>query len=280
MIYSDVPQVTLVKLLQLDGEAQALVRQQEACEAKVDDLRRRYNGAGSRSEHNSPQLREQIETLMGEHAALAPRARTEMSVLSNCKVWLDRLPADTKLQPVDVTTDGYTLAGVRENIHYARQEIATIKAAAIPAHDIQRRVTAYVEHLAAKAKPVVQGLGADQRLAVLWPIQHDMSRVNLQGYDEANAHALMMIAACAPEQLTARIMEEIAIAASTPLPVAERAPRIAELQRKVEGLAYIEEALVAVAIANGEPVCRRGEAPPAAVLLVKVVAAEEAIRAA
>ena len=55
-----------------------------------------------------------------------------------------------------------------------------------------------------------------------------------------------------------------------PLPMAQRAPRIAALERELDELHRVEEALVAVAIAAGQPVHRLPSAPPAAVLGVRV----------
>jgi hypothetical protein len=66
--------------------------------------------------------------------------------------------------------------------------------------------------------------------------------------------------------------------ANAPLPVAQRAPRIAALERGLDELYRIEEALVAAAIAAGQPVHRSPSAPPAAVLGVRV--AEKVSRAA
>jgi hypothetical protein len=53
--------------------------------------------------------------------------------------------------------------------------------------------------------------------------------------------------------------------------VAQRPPRIAALERELDPLYRVEEALVAAAIAAGEPVHRSPSAPPAAVLGVRIV---------
>jgi hypothetical protein len=60
--------------------------------------------------------------------------------------------------------------------------------------------------------------------------------------------------------------------------LAQRAPRIATLERELEELHRMEEVLVAAAIAGGQPVYRSPSAPPAAVLGVRV--ADRASRAA
>jgi hypothetical protein len=60
--------------------------------------------------------------------------------------------------------------------------------------------------------------------------------------------------------------------ANDPLPVAHRAPRVAALERELDDLHRVEEALVAAAIAAGQPVHRSPSAPPAAVLGVRIEA--------
>jgi hypothetical protein len=66
------------------------------------------------------------------------------------------------------------------------------------------------------------------------------------------------------------VMGEVERMANDPMPVAQRPPRIAALERELDELHRIEEALVAVAIATGQLVYRSPSAPPAAVLGVRV----------
>jgi hypothetical protein len=70
--------------------------------------------------------------------------------------------------------------------------------------------------------------------------------------------------------MLALVMGEVARAANDPLPLAQRAPRIAALQRELDQLHRVEEALAAAAIAAGQPVHRSASAPPAAMLGVRV----------
>jgi hypothetical protein len=58
--------------------------------------------------------------------------------------------------------------------------------------------------------------------------------------------------------------------ANDPLPVAQRPPRIAELERELDELHRVEEALVVAAIAAGQPVHRSPSAPAVAILGVRV----------
>jgi hypothetical protein len=66
--------------------------------------------------------------------------------------------------------------------------------------------------------------------------------------------------------------------ANDPLPVAQRAPRIAALERELDELHRVEEVLVVAALAAGSSVHRSPSAPPAAVLGVRV--ADKVLRAA
>jgi hypothetical protein len=76
------------------------------------------------------------------------------------------------------------------------------------------------------------------------------------------------------------LMREVERMTSGSVPIKERAARIAALTDEIEQLAYIEEALVAAAIASGKDVQRSPDAPPQAVLGVKVVEATKSSRAA
>jgi hypothetical protein len=67
-------------------------------------------------------------------------------------------------------------------------------------------------------------------------------------------------------------MTEVERMANDPLPVAQRPPRIAALERELEELHRVEETLVAAAIAAGQSVHRSPSAPPAAVLGVRIEA--------
>ena len=78
--------------------------------------------------------------------------------------------------------------------------------------------------------------------------------------------------------MLALVMGEVERMANDPLPVDQRPPRIAALKRELDELHRVEEALVAAALATGEPVHRSPSAPPAAVLGVRV--ADKVSRAA
>jgi hypothetical protein len=70
--------------------------------------------------------------------------------------------------------------------------------------------------------------------------------------------------------MLALVMDEVEWMANDPLSIAHRAPRVAALERQLDELHRVEEALVVTAIAAGQPVQRSPLAPPAAVLGVRV----------
>jgi hypothetical protein len=65
----------------------------------------------------------------------------------------------------------------------------------------------------------------------------------------------------------------------SPVPIKERAARIAALEDEVEQLSYAEEMLVSAALADGADVQRSPSAPPAAVLQVRIVEAAKRVAA-
>jgi hypothetical protein len=89
---------------------------------------------------------------------------------------------------------------------------------------------------------------------------------------------LALLAALFPDRMLALVKGEVERMANDPLPVAQRAPRIAVLESELDELHRVEEALVAAAIAAGSSVHRSPSASPPAVLGVRV--ADRASRAA
>ena len=126
----------------------------------------------------------------------------------------------------------------------------------------------YVRGLA----PKVRGVGVGERLSIIWPGAQSSAG---SGYiSEHTCDPLALLAALFPDRMLGLVMGEVERMANDPLPVAQRAPRIAALEREQDELHRVEEALVAVAIAAGHSVQRS----PAAVLGVRV--ADRASRAA
>ena len=169
------------------------------------------------------------------------------------------MPTGTKLEPVAVTTDGT-----------ANAELEALRRAPAPSEDIEARVRAYVRGLA----PKVRGVGVGERLSIVWPGAQSSS-----GYiSEHTCDPFALLAALFSDRMLALVMGEIERMANDPLPVAQRAPRVAALERELDELHRVEEALVAAALAASSSVHRSPSAPPAAVLGVRV--ADKVSRAA
>jgi hypothetical protein len=264
------PQFLLVKLLALDEAVAALNARAGAIERDIENRRARLYGNVRRAEDNPRSLEAELQKLLADQKVVQQRLQAEQSVLSACKAWLDRLPAGTKLEPVTVSADGHDLPGVRDRIKTATAEIDALRRAPAPSEDIEARVCDYVRGLA----PKVRGVGVGERLSIVWP----GAQTGTQYISEHTCDPLSLLAALLPDRMLRLVMGEVERMANDPLPVAQRAPRIAALERELDKLHRIEEPLVAAAIATGQPVQRSPLAPPAAVLGVRV--ADRASRAA
>jgi hypothetical protein len=64
------------------------------------------------------------------------------------------------------------------------------------------------------------------------------------------------LAALFPDRMLSLVMTEVERMANDPVPVAQRPSRIAALERELDELHRVEEALVVAAIAAGQPVHR------------------------
>jgi hypothetical protein len=272
MNYDALPQHVLAKLLALDEAVAALKAGADAVERGIEDRRARLWGNARRADDDPRVLQAELEKFLADQKGGQQRVQAEQSVLSACKAWLDRLPAGTKLEPVPVSADGHDLAGIRKRITAAIAELDALRRAPAPSGDIEARVRNYIGGLA----PKVRGVGVGERLSIIFPGAQSSSG---SGYiSEHTCDPLALLAALFPDRLLSLVMGEVERMANDPLPVTHRPPRIAALERELDELHRVEEALVAAAIAAGEAVHRSQSAPAAAVLGVRV--AEKVSRAA
>jgi hypothetical protein len=112
------------------------------------------------------------------------------------------------------------------------------------------------------AMPVI---AKGERLKVVW----SGAGWDGSGPREDRADVLPLIALLHRDKMVEALMAEIARMISGSVPLAGRKKRIGELEAEIVELAYVEEALGAAAIANGEDVQRSPSAPPQAVLQVQ-----------
>jgi hypothetical protein len=270
--YDALPQFVLAKLLALDEAVEALSVRAGAIERDIENRRARLWGNVRRAEDNPRSLEAELQKLLADQKLVQQRLQAEQAVLSACKAWLDRLPAGTQLKPVPVIADGHDLAGVRKRITAANAELDALRRAPAPSDDIEARVRDYVRGLA----PRVRGIGPGERLSIIFPGAQSSS-----GYGYISEHTcdpLALLAALFPDRILSLVMGEVERMANDPLPLSQRAPHVAALERQLDELHRVEEALVAAAIAAGQPVHRSPSSPPAAVLGVRV--ADRASRAA
>ena len=215
-------------------------------------------------------VRQGFDQLLKDAQGKRKRADAEHRVLSNCKLWLECQPHDTVLEPVTVAIDGYHLASVRSRLKQCAGEISALNNAPVPASDIRDRLATYVQALGRQATPTVRGVGEGASFDVRWPLSRVANRMNLQDFDRDGANPLFMAAFLFPERMIDHLHALVEQAASDPLPVKDRAARVAVLNAEIVRLRRIEEALMAQAIEHGETVTRSVDAPAWAILGVKV----------
>ncbi len=258
MNYSQLPQPVLAKLITLDSQAEALAQRAEALPRLLDSARNQWRS--SNDPGIAQQARADTEAMTKEQQFLTARVAAEQSVLSNCKLWLDQLPADTRLEPV-TSLPPVILTSVRGRLEQARRELTELRKLATPAADIEARLRAHVADL---GRVTVTGIGAGDALSVTWP-----------GPQHGGRDPLHLFAALFPDQVVDLLRRAVATTVNAhPLPLAQRPARIAALERELLELEHGEEALIEAAIARGEAVHRSRTASPAAVLGVRVVAAQ------
>jgi hypothetical protein len=259
---SNLPAPVLAKLLALEEAVEDLTQRVVKTHDGIEHARRRLTG-GFRTPAEGDDLNASLKQLIADKPAVEMRLHAAKSVLSNCKAWLEALPPNTALEPVDVEPDGHNLADVRAKIKALEAELAALRAA--PSADVEQRIRDYVLSM---AKPTITGVGKGEKLKVIWP----GAGWGPSGPYEHKAEVLPMLALLFPEQMTAALMAEIDTHSSDVCPDV--------LIKQIDQLAYVEEQLVAAAIADGADVERSPNALPQAVLQVMVAEATKSSRRA
>jgi len=72
----------------------------DAIQRSIEDRRARRYGNVHRADDNPRSLEAELERLLADQKVVQKQLQAEQSVLSACKLWLDRLPAGTQLEPV------------------------------------------------------------------------------------------------------------------------------------------------------------------------------------
>ena len=265
MNHANLPAPALAKLLALDDAVNQLRERDADLAAQIEDHRKRLDGRIVDRRDDHAQLRQNLEQLLADQKATYNHLREAQEVLSTCKTWIERLPSGAKLEPVSPSVSkGADLADVRASLKAKRDDLGKLRDAPTPSADLRRRVEHYVDRL---GTPTIRGIGANEKLRIIWP----GCMQTLQGPDEKTADPLALFAILFKDRMVDAVMAEATRMANTPVPLAERPKRIAALEREIEELSRLEEALVEAAIARGDPVHRSASALPPAVLGVRVV---------
>ena len=82
------------------------------------------------------------------------------------------LPTGARLREVEARPGD--LDDIRERIKAVKIEIAKVERIPVPSDDIADRVKRHVDALAAKATPIITGVGSGQALKVLFPLHDSM----------------------------------------------------------------------------------------------------------
>jgi hypothetical protein len=261
----NIPAAALSKLLTLADQAGYVSQKLITTEQGIANARQRLTGGFERNS-DYDDTKHALEKMVADFPTLKQRCRAAESMYEKCKGFIDDLPTDVVLEPVNMNIDGHDLSSVRTKIAELEQERNTLRGLPTSSSDIEQRVRSYVESL---ARPTITGTGVGEKLRIAWPgCGWDSS-----GPRTDRAEVLPLIAMLFPTQMVDALLREIERSASSVVPIKQRAARIAELEAAAEAWEFIEETLVARAIANGEDVQRRPDASPAAVLGVHIAEA-------
>jgi hypothetical protein len=264
MNYSSLPSFVLPRLLALDESVVYLSAKEANIAEEIEEIRKRLDGRVVDQRDDPDQLQERLQQLLTGQKHVKARLDGTQRLISSCRAWLDRLPDGAKLEQVKANTEGKELADVRAQIKAARDELKMLKRAPVPSPDLRQRIE---RRVAALGSPTVRGIGQGETLKIFWP----GAKETISGHDERSCDPLALFSVLFPEKLVDAVMAEVERMTSEPLPLAQRPAQIAAVEREIEGLSHVEEALVELALARGEPVHRSGSALPQAVLGVRVV---------
>ena len=124
MKLSSLSQPILARLLEFDQYASSLAEQAEQAEQQVEHARAILNGRIEDPRVDVRKVQEGFDTLLKQAQAKRHRCNTEQRILSNVKVWFERQPPDTVLEPVKPRLNGQDLTQVRKRLQQIADEIS------------------------------------------------------------------------------------------------------------------------------------------------------------
>ena len=257
----NVPPAALEKLLALSDAAETLSAQLVRSEDALRDTQR-LGGSNSQQEYDD--LRRALDQLVATQPALKKRCDQAQSVYSRCRAWLDRLPGESVLQPVACNLAGRNLESVRRTLASLEQEQRAIQTAPPPPSELQTAVKRYVAAIAEVPDSVLHNGEISPRCGMQTSFGPDPGR--------APRSVWGTLAWLFSDMLVNRLQALVNAQADElqKLTRPQRAARLADIERELAELSYIEEALVERALANGETAERRSNARPEAILAVRI----------
>jgi hypothetical protein len=248
--------------------AEAARTQASVLEAKVLQL---HNGAADAGTIAKAAEQHERASDLQQSRYRAWQQREEL--VTRLKAWLGELPRNVTLETVPlpaVDLNGQSpttvIGTVRSEIARLAAEYHDIRTADAPLDDAKRQVRELVSALGHKGKPVIHTQfgelhvrgwsGAEQ----FGPTFHDAT--------------VAMLCWLMPDTVIARLDEALEAMPRNDdaLPVAERAAKLAEIERQIFQLELQEETLISAAAKDGTVVARRPDQSPASVLEVQIVA--------
>jgi hypothetical protein len=277
--YQTFPPAVLAKVAAIDAHCLDLTAKLECARRELSALRQELRDLTPRVAHDEFSANREYERLTAERARLTDaitaqtascerlerRLHAEERTVASCKRWLHELPAGARLRVVE--GHGGDLDDIRARIKAVKDEIARVQALPVPAADLAGRIKRYVDGLAAKARPVIQGIGEGETLRVLYPLNENANRTHLSAFAPHDGNALLLMALVDGDRLAERLLQ---IATDTGISASERDQRLSALRLEETRLRYAEEAAVGAAIANGDEASRSASAPAWAVLQVEI----------
>lgn len=280
--YQSLPPSVLAKIAALDALCMTLNAKLDRGRSELQGLRQQQRDVVPQVVHDEYGANREVERLEREGQRLTDeiaeqteicerlerQLRGEERIVASCKRFLHELPVGTRLHVVEPNQGG-DLDDIRKRIRQVRDDISRLQSLPVPSDDLADRIKAYVDDLAARAQPVIQGIGDGQTLRVLYPLNDDANRVNLIGFSQRDGNPLLLLALLEPERLVERLLQTVADAHS--ISPTERNERLHGLQSELTQLRYDEEAAICEAIDNGgDDVFRLGSSPAWAVLMVQI----------
>jgi DNA repair exonuclease SbcCD ATPase subunit len=203
---------------QLDALEQTVAQLNEKVQRTqegIDSSRSRLEGAFKDAAEEGD-LRASLMDLIGALPVLQQKLGRAKAALLRSRQFVNELPDDAVLERIAVRANGLDRRALAAQLKAAEDELQALRAVPMPAPDIEDRIRDYV---AAQARPKLMGIGSGQSFDVVWP--NDVTA---------------LLALLLPTEMTNALLNEAERQSNTPMPLAQRQQRIAELGQRIDTL--------------------------------------------